>query len=475
MAELGDTFGTSTIAVGIDAPGAKRELDDLNRLGRSFSTTLLTAFDGIAVKGKGLNEVLRSLALSMSDLVLKAALRPLTNAIGSSLAGLVGGGLGFANGGALNNGMPVPFASGGVVSSPVMFPLAGGRIGTSRRTRGGERSCHWRADPTAGSALRRRAAVAASLSPSTCRHPMPTASAARKARSPRWWPARSRSDNAICDWRSRQSCRSLTFDCPLPLSLGSSHGFHEIRFPTEISRGAHGGPERRTDVVTLGSGARSATRAGPIRAAATTPATASSSLDDLHAVIAFFEERRGRLYGFRWRDRGRLQVLRAERRSPRRATSRSAPATASAPHVPAGQDATARAFAPLDRGRSPSRSPARCASRSPASSRPPAPTSRRHDDGHRHVPAGHMPGGGRPVTAGFEFDVPVRFDTDKLEINLQGFRAGRHSAHPPRRDRAYEDASPPGCTRISTAARRRLCWCWRLTRARRRAARLHRS
>ena len=31
--------------------------------------------------------------------------------------------------------------------------------------------------------------------------------------------------------------------------------FHETRFPTAISRAAHGGPERRTDVVVLGSGA----------------------------------------------------------------------------------------------------------------------------------------------------------------------------------------------------------------------------
>ncbi|MFX7866418.1 DUF2460 domain-containing protein, partial [Acinetobacter baumannii] len=30
--------------------------------------------------------------------------------------------------------------------------------------------------------------------------------------------------------------------------------FHEIRFPTAISRASQGGPERRTDVVTLGSG-----------------------------------------------------------------------------------------------------------------------------------------------------------------------------------------------------------------------------
>ena len=29
---------------------------------------------------------------------------------------------------------------------------------------------------------------------------------------------------------------------------------------------------------------------------------ASRRVDDLHAVIAFFEERRGRLHGFRWKD-----------------------------------------------------------------------------------------------------------------------------------------------------------------------------
>ena len=37
---------------------------------------------------------------------------------------------------------------------------------------------------------------------------------------------------------------------------------------------------------------------------------------------------------------------------------------------------------------------------------------------------GHVPAGGSAITAGFAFDVPVRFDTDKLEINIQGFRHG---------------------------------------------------
>jgi uncharacterized protein (TIGR02217 family) len=37
---------------------------------------------------------------------------------------------------------------------------------------------------------------------------------------------------------------------------------------------------------------------------------------------------------------------------------------------------------------------------------------------------GHIPGSGQAVTAGFEFDVPVRFDTDQLEINLSQIEAG---------------------------------------------------
>jgi uncharacterized protein (TIGR02217 family) len=34
------------------------------------------------------------------------------------------------------------------------------------------------------------------------------------------------------------------------------------------------------------------------------------------------------------------------------------------------------------------------------------------------------PGSGALVTAGFEFDVPVRFDTDRINTSLAGFAAG---------------------------------------------------
>ena len=38
--------------------------------------------------------------------------------------------------------------------------------------------------------------------------------------------------------------------------------------------------------------------------------------------------------------------------------------------------------------------------------------------------SGHVPAGGASVRAGFLFDVPVRFDTDYLEVDLSAFAAG---------------------------------------------------
>ncbi|MDR4308895.1 DUF2460 domain-containing protein [Chelatococcus sambhunathii] len=36
----------------------------------------------------------------------------------------------------------------------------------------------------------------------------------------------------------------------------------------------------------------------------------------------------------------------------------------------------------------------------------------------------HAPGEGEAVAAGFQFDTPVRFDTDHLEVDLAAFEAG---------------------------------------------------
>ena len=78
--------------------------------------------------------------------------------------------------------------------------------------------------------------------------------------------------------------------------------FHEVRFPDDISRGARGGPERRTQIVELASGdeERNARWANSRRRYDV--AYGIRRADDLAAVVAFFEARNGRLHGFRFKD-----------------------------------------------------------------------------------------------------------------------------------------------------------------------------
>jgi uncharacterized protein (TIGR02217 family) len=38
---------------------------------------------------------------------------------------------------------------------------------------------------------------------------------------------------------------------------------------------------------------------------------------------------------------------------------------------------------------------------------------------------GSVPGAGEEITAGYEFDVPVRFDTERITVSLTAFKAGQ--------------------------------------------------
>ena len=122
-------FDTVTIPVRADTTQAQNEFKKLGDLGRQFSNVLVGAFEGIAIKGRGVSDVLKSMALQLSDLVLKAALKPLEQGFGNLLSGLFSGGLGTGVAGAAGQGIPTPFAKGGVISSPIAFPMSGGQAG----------------------------------------------------------------------------------------------------------------------------------------------------------------------------------------------------------------------------------------------------------------------------------------------------------------------------------------------------------
>jgi uncharacterized protein (TIGR02217 family) len=79
-------------------------------------------------------------------------------------------------------------------------------------------------------------------------------------------------------------------------------GFHEVRFPVALSFGSSGGPERRTEIVTLTNGYEERNTPWEHSRRRYDAGIGLRSLVDLEAVIAFFEARRGQLYGFRWKD-----------------------------------------------------------------------------------------------------------------------------------------------------------------------------
>ena len=214
---------------------------------------------------------------------------------------------------------------------------------------------------------------------------------------------------------------SANLHFPASITKSSIMAFHDVRFPTTISRGAHGGPERRTDVVVLGSGAEERNARWADSRRSYNAGYGVRSLGDLHAVIGFFEERRGKLHGFRWHD----------------ATDFKSCAPEGTPNpqdqvLGIGDGSTAeftliktygRDFAPWARRiTKPVEGSVKVAVDGIASASP-------HHvvdsvNGIITFQPGHIPPAGSVVSAGFLFDVPVRFGTDKLEINVSGFRSG---------------------------------------------------
>lgn len=198
--------------------------------------------------------------------------------------------------------------------------------------------------------------------------------------------------------------------------------FHEVRFPTAISRGSVGGPERRTDIVVLGSGFEERNSRWSDSRRAYNAGYGVKTIDELHAVIGFFEERRGRLYGFRWKDHADWKSCPPEQE-----------VTPLDQVIGAGDGvmATFQLVKAYGGGVAPWVREIK---------KPVAGSVRVAVDGIEQVEAadfvvdsatgmvtflaGHIPAVAAAVTAGFAFDVPVRFDTDKLEVNLSGFRHG---------------------------------------------------
>ena len=200
--------------------------------------------------------------------------------------------------------------------------------------------------------------------------------------------------------------------------------FHEIRFPDNISRGARSGPERRTQVVELASGdeERNASWANSRRRYDV--AYGIRRADDLATVVAFFEARNARLFGFRYKDW-------ADYKS-------SLPSLAISPtdqQIGTG-NGSLKTFQLVKRYTSGAQSWTRTIAKPVAGTIMIALGLVEQVSGWAlDVATGIVtfttaPGSGVIIRAGFEFDVPVRFDTDMLDVTLDIERLGSITSIP---------------------------------------------
>ena len=197
--------------------------------------------------------------------------------------------------------------------------------------------------------------------------------------------------------------------------------FHEVRFPAGISLGATGGPERRTEIVVVGSGAEERNSRWADSKRSYNAGYGVKGANDLHEVIAFFEERRGRLHGFRWKDWSDYKSC-----APAATPSVTDQALGTGDGLnPSFQlvKIYGSSFAPWTRTiAKPVAASVVVAVGGIAAD--PLDYAVNATTGVVTFTEAHIPGSGQAVTAGFEFDVPVRFDTDQLEINLSQIEAG---------------------------------------------------
>lgn len=194
--------------------------------------------------------------------------------------------------------------------------------------------------------------------------------------------------------------------------------FHEVQFPPAISYGSRGGPRRLTQVVSLKSGFEERNQSWKHSRRRYDASVGLRGMRDLHDLLDFWEARRGQLYGFRWKDwadyktaRGRDEVTNTD------------------VTIAAG-DGTKTAFQLVKRYNSGGQEYIRPIKKPVIGTVVVSLNDVGQSSGWTLdsttgvITFASAPGNGVVIKAGFEFDVPVRFDGDEIEVSVDAFEAG---------------------------------------------------
>lgn len=194
--------------------------------------------------------------------------------------------------------------------------------------------------------------------------------------------------------------------------------FDEIRLPDDVERGAQGGPEFKTTILPLSSGFEKRNQDWSTQRGMWDVSYGIQSKDDLKDLIKFFYARRGRARGFRFKDWSDFEMV-------NQAIGIGDSTT--------GSDGNAD-FQIYKRYTSGSIDYDRVITKPvDLTVVVKVNSTTKIEDTHYSVDyatgiitfiSPNRPTTGQTVNVACEFDVPVRFDTDKLEVNMQLFDAG---------------------------------------------------
>ena len=196
--------------------------------------------------------------------------------------------------------------------------------------------------------------------------------------------------------------------------------FHELSLPLPFALGASGGPERRVDIVALGSGAEARNTPWAHGRRRFDVGGAVRTIDQLYELLAFFEARRGKLHGFRFRDPFDFKSC---------APSQTASASDQTLGEGDGEQSSFQLTKSYGAGEEayvrPITKPIAGSVTIAVNGAPLDPEDFDVDLSTGQVTLATPPAEGALITAGFAFETPVRFDVDRLDLSLDAFGAGR--------------------------------------------------
>lgn len=191
--------------------------------------------------------------------------------------------------------------------------------------------------------------------------------------------------------------------------------FHEIKFPPDIAYGAQGGPQYLTTVVATASGFEQRNASWAASRGNWNVASGLKNQTQLNTLISFFRARKGRVYGFRFKDWTDYQAT-AQALGTGDGSNKNFQLVKVYTSGPAGETRTIK--------------------------KPVLGTVKPYLNGVQQMSGWSVntttgilsfvsaPGSGVAVTSDFEFDVPVRFDTDSMAVTIEQINLHQWSGIP---------------------------------------------